>query len=184
MSSADTPERDPVDELLTVGRPADVDRIRPRIMAQTMSVLHRRRLARRLAAIAALAGCYLAGMATTQALREFSGQPGGSVVRTIAPGQPAPRPPDRLRERELGPPGRLEAGESAIAQADFNSIWRAGDRHLHEKGDVLAALDDYVQALDRATAEELTVSYEDDSFLLAALKLARIEENRNENDGT
>ncbi len=60
----------------------------------------------------------------------------------------------------------------------------AGDRHLHEKGDPLAALRDYSRALDHASAEELAISYEEDSFLLAALKLARIEENRNENDGT
>lgn len=184
MSSPDTPERDLVDELLTVEGPTGVDRIRPRLMAQTASVVRRRRTVRRLAVVVALAGCYLAGIATVQVFRGFPARPSEAVAEMseVLQEGPSPAEPPRQREREV--PAPAEEKEPAVAQTEFDAIRLAGDRRLHEEGDPLAALRDYSRALDHASAEDLALSYEEDSFLLAALKLARIEENQDDNDGT
>jgi hypothetical protein len=191
MTSPNVPEDGLVDNLLDMEGPKGLDPRRARILARTTSVVRRRRWLRRLGVVAALAGCYLAGMATTQACRSPSAPSATSIVEEKV------RPEDKRGER--GPPtrGRSESPETehqlpvdrpdaphaAVAGTGFDEVRRMGDRFLEEKGDVLGALDCYARALDRASSEELAVRPDEDNWLLMALKLDRIEENRNVDRG-
>ena len=192
MSSPDTPERDSVDELLTVKGPTSVDRIRSRLLAETTSVIRRRRFVRRLGVVAALTGCYLAGIATTRPWNSFPVQPGGSVVEQgVIPKdgleervRPTPRHPESPRPRDEPPARRPSRRDAALARADFDKIRRVSDRYLYEKGDIAVALHYYSRALNQATPEERAISVEKDSWLLMALKQSRIEEDQEDDRDT
>jgi hypothetical protein len=187
MSSPDASEPnrpDLVDELLSAGDPAGTDRIRSALLGQTSLVLRRRRRVRRLGVIAALAACYLGGMATVQAWKGFPTRSETSVAgEEIAPDikppeqiQPAPKPAESPRPRKQQAVPRTNKASSAVAQADFEQIRRLSDRYLYEDGDIAKALYYGTRALRRATPEELDVCVEEDSWILMALKLARKKE--------
>jgi len=192
MSSPDALEPDLVDKLLNVEGPRGTERIRPRLLAETTSVVRRRRIVRRLGLMAALAGCYLAGVATADGWRGASAQPDGSLVqRRIASEdsapegvRPTPKPTQSLGIRRQRPVQRSGRPRAAPAPADFEHIRRVSDRYLYEQGDIATALHYYTRALDRASPAEREVSVEKDSWLLIALKEARKEENQNEDRGT
>jgi hypothetical protein len=192
MTSPDFSEPDHVDELLTGKHAPDAARVRPALLARTTSLVRRRRLVRRLGLLAALAGCYLAGITTVQGWRSFSAGPRASAVEQNVLPADEPRQPSPATLRESQPPEtrphwlplRPEEIDSVIARADFDEIRQTGDRLLNEKGDLLAALHCYASALDRASADELAISAEKDSFLMAAIKLDRIKENRHDDPGT
>jgi hypothetical protein len=193
MTVPNVPEDDPVEDLLRMDGPKGADLLRARLLARTTSAVRRRRCLRRVAVVAALAGCYLAGMATTLACRSLSAPSAASVVE--------PRTPENQRgergERrgpvrdtpqcprtEHDPRAHGSDAQHGVAGTEFDAIRRAGDRFFVEQGDVLRALDCYARALDRASPEELAISADEDNWLLMALKLERIEENRNVDRGT
>jgi len=190
MSQPNVPEHDFVDELLSIEGPAGVDRMRVPLLAQTTSVVRRRRLVRRLGVVAALAGCYLAGLLTTWGMAARGGKPGpirrdAPVVRQpVAPDETpreaVPSVPESSPSREARPlrpasaPGQRG---TAVARADFEQIRRVSDRYLREQGDLVTALHYYRRALKQASTEERAISVEKDSWLLMALKQAHIEED-------
>ena len=65
-------------------------------------------------------------------------------------------------------------------QAGFEEIRRVSDRLLHDQGDVSAALQFYSRALDQASTDQMAVSVDEDSWLLMALKSARMKEKQDE----
>ena len=169
MSSTNRPESDSVEALLGSRRPVPDDGFRQSLLGQTSGVVCRRRRVRRVVFSAALAGCYLAGVATTQ-LWTLQAEPGAGGV--------AVDPVDRRAE---SPTDREIAESFPLVPANFANIRRVSDRYLYEEGDMSRALRCYGQALDRATPEERTNLSEEDSWLLKAIKLARIEEAKHEN---
>ena len=118
MSSPDTPERDFVDNLLTARGPTVGDRVHRRVLAQTMSVVRRRRTVRRLGLAAGLAGCYLAGVASVWGWVAASIPRDGAVIEQHAapeakpdegsrPAPEPPRSPGMRRPAGSGRAGRL-----------------------------------------------------------------------------
>jgi hypothetical protein len=157
-------EADPLGSLL--GPPADLasdGTLRNRLREQTTRILRRRRYARRLMWAAALAACYLAGMATPRRLPPVS-----------SPREMADRP------QPAGSPERAVALEwrAFLSEQERASLYqRAGDQYLEKESDPESALRCYEAALDAGDDAARAVS-SDDSWLLMAIKDARQKEKR------
>lgn len=139
---------------------------------QTVKVLWRRRVGRRLRALAGLAACFLAGVAARHCWPEPPPAPGPvEVVQAPAPKEepPLPAPP-------VQPPTPLELEWQAFDSTQNRAaLYRqAGDRYLGEQ-DFASALRCYAQALNAASEAELAIS-PDDNWLVMALKDARRKE--------
>ena len=184
MSQPNVPEHDLVDKLLSIEGPTGVDRMRLPLLAQTTSVVRRRRMVRRLGLATALAGCYLAGVVTPWGRKGPPPLQDGPVVQQrVAPDEADRRAvrtsPERRPPGKAGPSQPVEDSErrrAALGRADFEQIRRVSDRYLREQGDLVTALHYYPRALKQASAEERAISVEKDSWLLMALKQAHIEE--------
>ncbi|MHC4399893.1 MAG: hypothetical protein ACYTG0_09455 [Planctomycetota bacterium] len=179
MPSPNQPEFPEVDDLLTVKEPTGTDHVRLRTLAQTSSVVRRRQVARRVAAIAAMAGCYLAGILSAAGWIGLSGLSGDrDGGRESASDE---------RPGKLAPPIRKPTGprpkrddRPLVAQADYEQIRRVSDRFLYEDGDITTALHYGSCAVNRATREQRAIDVKKDSFLVMALKLERMEESQND----
>jgi len=165
----DTPERDPLDDLLAPPPAADAAWLRQAVLAATARPLRRRRWLRRGALVAALAACFAAGMLTTRWLMPAAPT---AVVQADGPREQrnAPAPPP---SEAPAPPQR----ETDVAA----SLLRAGDHFLNEEGDPAAALRCYTGALNAGSEDDTRFS-PDDNWLLMAIKTAREKEARHEND--
>lgn len=148
-------------------------RLRQSVLDTTSDILRRRRRWRRLAWTAALAGCFLAGMATTAVWHQ----------------------PPRSRELPHAPqlqddPATFAAPASAPEVPTLVELeWRAfdshdnraalffevGQRYFEDEQDLTAALRCYRQALDAAPPEDLAIR-PGDNWLVMALKEARQKE--------
>ena len=189
MSSPDTPERDSVDNLLTVRGPIAGKRIRRHVLAETVSVVRRRGTVRRLGLFVGLAGCYLAGIVTAWGWVAASIPRDASAFeqRDAPDDQPSEgsRPaPARRRSPGVRPAQRSDSRRAVVARADFEQIRRVSDRYLHEQGDIAKALHYYTRALNQATPQEREISLVQDSWLLMALKEARRKEDHHDDRGT
>jgi hypothetical protein len=173
--------RDPCDAFLDGGGLHPVNpELRQTLLQRTTGVLRWRRLRRRLALVAGLAACYLAGAATTRLLAPL---PRGEVrdiarqspapQQPVAPPLPAPAPVARAPEIDAQlPPAVLEQlGEQAGKERRTAYYRLAGERY-EKVGDMQAALRCYRLAVDSASEADLVIS-STDSFLLMALKSAR-----------
>ncbi len=189
MSSPDTFEGDgdPVDALLSAGRCSGTDdRLRQAVLGRTIGVVRRRRRLKRVALGAALLGCYLVGVATTQLSRSPTGRTVGPLAQQRggprASAQPTPRPSRVVPQPQADlPAGRCNGRIAKVRQADFDDIRRLSDRYLEREGNVTLALRYYARALNTASAEQRAISVEEDSWLLMALKQARLKEIRHDN---
>jgi len=156
---ADTPEPDPLAELLArPDLPADGAALRQALRERTTRWLRRRQRRRLLAAVVALAGCYLAGLATL------------GVPRPPArPAEPAPR-------RAEAPPSAVDLEWHALEGPGRRAerYRAAGDRYL-EEADPEGAVRCYGASLDEASEAERAISA-GDNWLLMAIKEARQKE--------
>ena len=193
MSSPDIHENDPLGRLLTVGDAPESASTRRRVLSATLSVVRRRRLARRVGLVTALAAVYVAGIATHLA---WVGRSGASDVPLVRQGpaheeptgkppggqaRPLPVRPESPTTSEHPVPSAKERKDRAVASADFDRIRTVGDRYLHQRHDLAGALHFYARALDRASQDQQAISISaDDSWLLMALKQARIEQEQND----
>ncbi len=192
MSSPDAPEHDSVDNLLRVRSRSVGDGVRRHVLAQTTSVVRRRRVIRRLGLAAGLAGCYLAGIVTVWGWAAASIPRGATAIEQPAapvakPGEgmrPAPGQPRTPGVRRPGPVQPPHSPQGGVARADFEQIRQVSDRYLYEQGDIAKALHYYTRALNQATPEEYEISLVQDSWLLMALKEARRKENHHDDRGT
>lgn len=185
MNEPATPEHDDLDDLLRVPPPAaDTDDLRDALRRRTQRVLRRRRYARRLGLVVALAACYLAGLATMRIWMP----PAQSHPQAQAPGPPAPRLPEPApRQAPIVQPPEREVELSAaqlerqgeLAARDRRCEWyrRAGDLYLEAHGDAQSALRCYRLALESASEKELVPAPED-NWLLISLKSDRQKEKR------
>jgi hypothetical protein len=164
----DTPERDPLEELLAPPDAANTAALRQATLARTARPLRRRRWLRRGALAAVLAACFAAGMLTTRLL-----SPAAPVVIVQAPPEHKPQAPPAPPLVSVAPAPQREPSDERPADL----LLRAGDRYLNEDNDPEAALRCYSRALNAASAEDLKFS-PDDNWLLMAIKSAREKEAR------
>jgi hypothetical protein len=164
---SDTHDTDKVlaDRLLAPPDAGAAEALRQRLFARTVPVLRRRRLARRLAAVATLAACYAAGLLSAHWLAPLPQGVKLSVVEY--------RPTAGPKSPEA--PGLLERQARADAARRSALYRRAGDLYATEQGDLEAALRCYGRSLDDRPAEDLTIA-PSDHWLLMAIKDAREKE--------
>lgn len=186
---------------------ADLDSLPPSrpeladsIFSQTRGVLSRRRWFRRSRLVVAFVACYIVGICSGWVLKpeaapQFAGEPdarkeAASPDRAIV----LPDPVSPKVDRKSTPmvhvePKVTKALDKAVADAKppvkrpatspFESLRRAGDRQLFERGNIRSAMDYYRRALIHATEHELQVQIDRDSWLLISLKQSRLEELKN-----
>jgi hypothetical protein len=178
---------DDLDDLLTPGPvPPESPALRAAIEQGVRPVLSRRRMFGRVRRVALLVACYAAGLASMWLWSQAQRAPRPEVVQRVepipephqpppAPPAPEPRPDDPYRN---DPPERIErwafisSGEKRV-----NLYRRAGDGFL-ERNDVVGALRCYRRALDGATAVDLAIQADKDSWLLMSLKMSRQKEKQ------
>ena len=161
--------------------------LRAAVLAQTIRVVRRRRILRRVAFMGGLAACYLAGLVTTWVALSGSGSARDTVQAAKAE-----------TSRIALPTGLSPSGQGAASNAGRSATaleWRAfdsherraelfrqaGDRYLQQAGDLKSAVRCYRQSLQGALASDLTIK-PDDSWLLMALKQAKQKEKQNANN--
>jgi hypothetical protein len=156
--------------------------LRAAVLAQTIRIVRRRRILRRVAFVGGLAACYLAGLVTTWAALSGSGSARDTVQaaktsRSALPTGPSPS--------EQGAASKAGISATALEWRAFDSHERrrelfrqAGDRYLQQAGDLKSAVRCYRQSLQGALASDLTIK-PDDSWLLMALKQAKQKEKQN-----
>jgi hypothetical protein len=152
------------DRLLAAPESGAAEALRERVFTRTTPVLRRRRLARRLAAVATLAACYAAGLLSARWLAPPPQDVKLAVVESRASARPKPERPGILERQALADAARRAA-----------LYRRAGDLYATEQGDLEAALRCYGRSLDGRPAEDLTIA-PDDHWLLMAIKDARAKE--------
>jgi hypothetical protein len=166
----DTPERDPLDELLAPPEPVDTAALRQSLLAATTRQLRRPRWVRRAALAAALAACYAAGLLT---------------MRVLAPAAPVAAPVEAAVKNDA-PPAAVAAeaverrAETAADPERAALLRQAGDRYLDEETDPASALRCYAKSLDAGSQDDAKFS-PDDNWLLMAIKNAREKEARDAN---
>jgi hypothetical protein len=180
MTDLSSSDPDPLAEWLTVSCSPDdnVAALRQTVLQGTTRVLRRRRWARRAAVVAGLAACYAAGMASMYWLTPLT-PPQVVIVEKIPETTPAPPPPTLQVPRETESSAvalEWEAVESPDKRVECYR--RAGDQYLAESNDTESALRCYRQMLNAASNDDLAIS-PDDNSLLMALKSARLKEKRN-----
>lgn len=166
MTDIPEPESLPPHPLLAASAPIADGRLREAVFAQTVRVLWRRRVARRLAHGAVLVACFVAGLLTAEGLRPAA-PPREKVIVTVAPA-PAPVPP-------AAEPAELERLAQRSPERRGDLYRRAGDLYASEQGDLSSALRCYSESLDAGNDKDLTIST-DDHWLLMAIKDARQKE--------
>jgi hypothetical protein len=176
---------DDLNELLSEPTHGSRDRadsaLREKVLARTTGVLRAQRRMKRVGAVAALAGCYLAGMLTMSLLRSASSQlvsaPGsaaGLTAQNVVHGDsntalPVTRPLLRPEDDGLFP----GAGPTAMTVAKispYDRLRRAGDRQLEDENDIAAAARTYRRALQFASPSERGIVPDKDTWLLMAMK--------------
>jgi hypothetical protein len=175
----DTPSDDPLDRLLgPLAAAPPTDPLRDSVLNKTVGLVRRRRHWRRIQQAAALAACYLAGLGTMWLAHRPSQPEVPMAIRTDSgpPEQPSSAKALPLEE-DLGVPALvIERVASASGGDRLAQLYRrAGDRYLEQNGDYQAATRCYERALEVSTEAELAIA-PDDSWLLTALKKARLED--------
>jgi hypothetical protein len=174
MADTRDPQADDLDTLLGPRPVAADDPMRPLLLARTLQHLRGRRRWKRLALVAAMAACYLAGVLTVGLWAPAAGADRGkeaeppSVVeekRTVVPApekRSAPPAPAVVSAFEL----EWQAVDNSERRAELYR--RAGDRYLEEANDVESALRCYRGYLAAAPPQDWTISTKDNWVLLVA----------------
>ena len=172
---------DPLDQFLATDFTGPITPgLRQTVFAKTARVLRRRRVARRLMWVGALAASFLAGMATMSG----EGRQKSSDSQ-VASGEIMQKDAVKPSDTPVVPVAKAEEPTSLV-----DLEWRAFDsrdnraalffevaqRYLEEQNDYEAALRCYRQALDAAPRADLAIR-PDDNWLVMALKEARQKEN-------
>src|SRR5205823_1029828 len=85
MTNTPEPESLPPHPLLTASALVTDDRLRETVFAQTVRILWRRRVARRLAHATGLAACFVAGLLTAEWRRPAAPPPEREIVTVVPP---------------------------------------------------------------------------------------------------
>jgi hypothetical protein len=172
---------DDLDELLSGQQPPpERPELRAVIVREAGRVQRRRRWVIRGRRVIVLAACYAAGLAS---MRFWSPppQPSPPAIVERPPDAEPPSPPAVADPYRYDPPERIE--KWAFLQTGEKRVElyrRAGDGYL-VRDDVQAALRCYRRALDGASAADLAIRADTDTWLLMSLKMDRNKEKRNAN---
>ncbi len=159
------------DDLLDGALRADVQShdtalLRGAMLSRTVGVIRFRRRMRKGILAASLAGCYIAGLATTALHRP--------------PERKTPSPPAvALSLPQVDDPPKREVSPAKLSRAEI--VHRDADR-CFERGDVKEAVRLYDLSLVLASAGDRASSPEQDNWLLMALKDARSKSKEIAND--
>jgi hypothetical protein len=192
MPDNQVPAGDPV-ELFLQSRfvPVDDGRNRLETLQQTTRVLRRRRRIKRLGFITALAACYAAGLGTMRLWIPQSAGPGAQLVAEIVPEATPTSPAPGAAQRSSVPPIEDDPDAPApiieriasLSEERRAQLYRAaGDRYLENNGDMQSAVRCYALAIESGEDKDLSLAA-DDSWLLMALKKARLEEKNHAKNG-
>jgi cytochrome c-type biogenesis protein CcmH/NrfG len=156
------------------GVPQATHEFRTGLLRQTRAAVRARPRRRRLLVAGAVCLAYVAGIATVTLLGLIPVAPPNGVVTEIAQTRAAPSSPD---EPEI----LLARVPDAERAEQIRLLTKAGDLYLDVRGDVEGALYCYRQVLELAPANQALAVEQNDSWLLASLKQARIQETTHEN---
>jgi hypothetical protein len=169
MSSAD---KFAEDELLTSAFAArqlslSSESLRDQVLSRTTRVLRTRKRIKRVAIAGSLVACYFAGIATMAVFERTVLAPTKVEESMLVEKSPVVAP-----ENISKTPDQI-ADETAAAEAAklsrYELLRRDGDRYA-DRGDLVAAIESYKNALEVATPEERTISLNQDTWLMLALK--------------
>jgi len=169
---------DPLDDLLRPEATATTPVWKNALRDRTTKMLRRRRQARRIVSISALAACFVGGII---AAHFFRSEP--PVVHetqyVFVPAKSKPDKPVKPTEQSEPKLTALALEWQAVESPDRSAelYRRAGDRYFEEENDVESALRCYRQFLKACHASELGIAPQD-NWLLVTLKNARREERR------
>ncbi len=168
---------DDLDELLA-GRPPAPERpdLRDAIGRDARRVQRRRRWLVRGQRVVVLIVCYAAGLASMWYWSPTRQPRQPEIVKLLPAPEPPVPPPTSADPFRNDPPERIEKWAFQQTGEKRAELYRrAGDGYLVRE-DVQAALRCYRRALDGATAADLAIRADADSWLLMSLKLARKKE--------
>jgi hypothetical protein len=157
------------------GLASDATALRGSVLAATLPVVRRRRWIRRATTAALLAACYVAGVLSPLGRSPVDSTPIAS--RDAAEDKAAPQQTTPAKEAKPGEPRQPAAPNRLAAdrRTKYETFRDGGDRFLQEI-DVSSAVRGYAAALRSATAEERALAPGRDSWLLLALKRAKLQE--------
>lgn len=150
--------------------------LREKVLTRTTGVIRTRRRMKRAGPIAALAGCYLAGILTMSFLHVSSptapGSAGGLTAQNTVHSDsntapPATRPLVRPEDDGVFPDSR----PTTVAKfSPYDRLRRTGDRQLEDESDIAAAARTYRRALQFASPSERNIVPDKDTWLMMAMK--------------
>ena len=141
--------------------------LRDAVIQRSVAVLRRQRQLKRVGIAAALVSCYLGGMLTMSLVRNVNSS--ATVVTAAAPLAPSsPREPQR--DNAVLPAELHEPALPEIKLTPYDRLRKLGDRQLADETDIPGAIRTYRKALQVASADEMTLSLDHDTWLLMALK--------------
>jgi hypothetical protein len=167
MSDFSEHPTDPLDALLTPEYAPASDAFRLGVLARTTASLRRQRRLSILRRVAALAACYVAGLATMYGFRPAPPTHALPAVTAVTPPESS--------EQDSATALEWKAVDHPDEEA---ALYRgAGDRYLADENDPKDALRCYSNGLDAGGGDSLAIN-PSDSWLLIAIKDARQKEKR------
>jgi hypothetical protein len=143
--------------------------LRETTLATTVRILRRQRRVRRMAMALALAGCYLAGVATVTFVRPATAE--GDLARQTSNPDAAPvevaRPAGPLVDNQ--PPGTAILTAPRKSRTQFELLRDLGDANLLDRRDPESATRCYRMALRYATPDERAWAATEGTWLLRAV---------------
>ncbi len=175
-------ESDPLADLLARPELGERDMaLRGDVLARTMPVLRRRRVARRFGVVLACVGCYLAGAVNMQLWDAAGTAEEPRIAHTSAQSRPELKSPGSLEDSSHVGTWQARQAAQLSEQSDytFQELREAGRDAWRQTRDLETAIRLYAKALEVATPEELAISVDSDDWILMSLKEARSKESHN-----
>jgi hypothetical protein len=150
--------------------------LRDTVLARTTRVLRTRSRMKRIGAIAALAGCYLAGVLTMSVWRASAGQlprdsaSSGDLAAQVQPKSESQPTRPLIRPEDDGVITGASAQTTVAKLSPYDRLRRTGDRQLENENDIAAAARTYRRALKLASPIERDIIPDKDTWLLMAMK--------------
>ena len=168
MSKSDDFQDNPIDAVLRADAQShDTSPLREAALSRTLATIRFRRRMRRCVMAASLAGCYVAGLATVAIQRPTVHEAAlPSAVSSLSSGA------NGLQNHKNG--------SAKLTRAEI--VRRDADRCLLDRGDVKEAVRHYDMFLELASADHRAIAPEQDSWLLMALKDARLKESTHDSE--
>src|SRR5262245_59573342 len=151
-------------------------KLRETVLARTSSVIRTRRRLKRLGTLAALAGCYLAGVLSMSVWRASAGQlprdsvPSGELASQVQHKSDSLPTRPLIRPEDDGVITGPSAQRTFTQPSPYDRLRRAGDRPLEDDNDIAAAARTYRRALKLASPTERDIVPDKDTWLLMAMK--------------